>query len=183
MVKTVKRSDFSFSRLGQKEINQALTNEKIFEKMLKVNRMFFEKILTFEKNRHFYSLEIEKEDMFQEMMISFLKALKKFNPEKNIKFSTFVFKVLKNDITHIRIKSKKELERRIRLKNSSSWKSTDEAYLDYIADPGGNIESECLNLIEDEQILENTINILKNTDNISNKEIKEFLIKNEKQKN
>ena len=87
-----------FSEINKQTATEALSNNRMFSNLIKDNDMFFEKIIDYSRSHKHFPDHLEKEDIKQELYISFLKALKKFRTESKCKFSTFAWTVLNNDL-------------------------------------------------------------------------------------
>ena len=94
-----------FSEITKQIADEALLNDRVFSSLIKDNDMFFEKIINFSKTQKHFPDHLEKDDIKQELYISFFKALKKFKSENNCKFSTFAWTVLKNDLIVLKNKN------------------------------------------------------------------------------
>ena len=94
-----------FSEITKQIADEALSNDRTFSSLIKDNDMFFEKIINFSKTQKHFPDHLEKDDIKQELYISFFKALKKFKSENNCKFSTFAWTVLKNDLIVLKNKN------------------------------------------------------------------------------
>ena len=94
-----------FYEINRQTVEQALSNNKVFSNLIKENDMFFEKIINFSKTEKHFPEHLEKDDIKQELYISFFKALKKFKSESNCKFSTFAWVVLNNDLKVLKNKN------------------------------------------------------------------------------
>ncbi len=86
------------SAIDKQTAEKALSNDRVFSSIIKTNDLFFEKIINFSRTRNHYPDHLEKEDLKQELYISFVKALRKFKGDRNCSFSTFAWTVLQNDL-------------------------------------------------------------------------------------
>lgn len=66
------------------------------EELLKNKNLIYDCIQKYFSGSNYKNFE--KEDLFQEGFVGLLKANKTYNPEKNIKFSSYAFIVIKNEI-------------------------------------------------------------------------------------
>lgn len=98
-----------FSEINKQTATEALSNNRMFSNLIKDNDMFFEKIIDYSRSHKHFPDHLEKEDIKQELYISFLKALKKFRTESKCKFSTFAWTVLNNDLKLLKNKNFKTI--------------------------------------------------------------------------
>lgn len=94
-----------FSEINKQVAETALSSNRVFSSLIKDNDMFFEKIINYSKTQNHFPEYLEKDDIKQELYISFLKALKKFRANNNCKFSTFAWTVLNNDLKVLKNKN------------------------------------------------------------------------------
>lgn len=85
------------------EIYQATNDEEAFRKLMKQYNNLIYKII----NHYEYNVLNSKEDLYQTACISMIKALRTFDTDKEIKFSTYLVRIIKNDINVLYRKSKK----------------------------------------------------------------------------
>lgn len=85
------------------KIYQQTNDEDAFKKLMNQYRNMIYGII-----KHYeYNVLNSKEDLYQVASISMIKALRTFDIDKDIKFSTYLVRIIKNDINVLYRKSKK----------------------------------------------------------------------------
>ena len=117
----------------------------------------------------------EYNDLYQESLISFIKAINTYDEEKNANFKTYVYKIIDNDIKNII--NKNMILKYLPLNNAFSLDEKKEGYEE---DLYNKINDESLRPIEETIIKENTEEIKKS---LTSNELKIYELKQENKTN
>ena len=100
------------------------------------------------------SIPVEDEDMFQTGIIGLLKAINTFDSSKGYKFSTYAFRVVRNELLLTFRKSKKSVRVAFSLDDNADLENGESVpYAEMIAD-GKDYEKDTVNSVLTQQIFE-----------------------------
>ncbi len=129
---------------------QEIKDEEIFKEILKKYENLIYKIICEYKTTILY----EKEDLYQVGMISLVKAINNFEIGKEIKFSTFLTTIVRNDMNILFRKTKKRTGEVKSLDEEISNNNEDFKIRDILSN-GENIEKKVIHKFEKEWLKEN----------------------------
>jgi len=115
------RNKLKLSKIRTKDQAQEILNdERLYSKTIKENKNFFYKLVS-KKNSWSDDNILSVDDLLQESYISFIKALREFNPsdsKHNASLSTFAYTVISNDLSRKYKNHLKKLKKEDSLQNS-----------------------------------------------------------------
>jgi RNA polymerase sporulation-specific sigma factor len=88
--------DLKLKSLSPAVIKKLLKDEQLFNRFFRMNKGFIDEIVLRVTKRDKFRFDYD--DLFQAACIGLIKALKKFNGQKKVSFSTFAFTVMINEI-------------------------------------------------------------------------------------